>query len=132
MPVTARAYCCATRSSMTAPGQACRQVAACVIRSDSAFGAFYRRKKAQLGPRQALVRHRPQNTALRPRTKSPQHSGRGVGARVARTVYHLLKSKTAYHDLGAERYEQQFQERELAHLRQKAAKLGYVLTATEA
>ena len=67
-----------------------------------------RRKKAQLGPMQALV---------------------ATAHKIARTVYHLLKDKTAYHDIGAERYEQQFQERELAHLRQKAAKLGYTLTA---
>ncbi len=87
-------------------GQAFRQAAACVIRSQSAFGAFYRRKKAQLGPMQALV---------------------ATAHKIARTVYHLLKDKTAYHDLGAERYEQLFQERELAHLRQKAAKLGYTL-----
>src|SRR3990172_4064106 len=36
-------------------GQAFRQAAASVIRSGSAFGAFYRRKRAQLGPMQALV-----------------------------------------------------------------------------
>jgi transposase len=87
-------------------GQAFRQAAACVIRSKSAFGAFYRRKKAQLGPMQALV---------------------ATAHKIARAVYHLLKYKTAYHDLGAERYELQFQERELAHLRKKAAKLGYTL-----
>ena len=92
-------------------GQAFRQAAACVIRSDSAFGAFYRRKKTQLGPMQALV---------------------ATAHKIARTVYHLLKDKTAYHDIGAENYEQQFQARELIRLRQKAAKLGYVLTATEA
>jgi transposase len=92
-------------------GQAFRQAAACVIRSQSAFGAFYRRKKAQLGPMQALV---------------------ATAHKIARAVYHLLKYKTAYHDLGAERYEQQFREREVAHLRQKAAKLGFALTATDA
>jgi len=47
--------------------------------------------------------------------------------KIARAVYHLLKYKTAYQDSGAERYELHFQERELAHLRQKAAKLGYTL-----
>jgi transposase len=34
-------------------GPAFRQAAACVIRRDSVFGAFYRRKRSQLGPRQA-------------------------------------------------------------------------------
>ena len=89
-------------------GQAFRQAAACVIRSDSVFGAFYRRKKAQLGPMQALV---------------------ATAHKIARTVYHLLKYKTAYQDSGAEAYEQKYKERELAHLRNKAAKLGYTLAA---
>ena len=86
-----------------------RQAAACVIRSQSAFGAFYRRKRAQLGPMQAQV---------------------ATAHKIARAVYHLLKYKTAYHDVGAKTYEQQAQDRELAHLRKKAAKLGYALTAT--
>jgi len=92
-------------------GQALRQAAACVIRSKSAFGAFYRRKKAQLGPMQALV---------------------ATAHKIARTVYHLLKYKTTYHDMGAETYELQFREREVAHLRQKAAKLGFTLTTADA
>ena len=90
-------------------GQAFRQAAACVIRSHSAFGAFYRRKRAQLGPMQAQV---------------------ATAHKIARTVYHLLKYKTAYHDVGAKAYEQQAADREVAHLRKKAAKLGYALTAT--
>ncbi|MGH8630892.1 MAG: transposase, partial [Burkholderiales bacterium] len=44
-----------TRPTDNRAGQAVRQAAAGVIRRDSVFGAFYRRKKAQLGPRQALV-----------------------------------------------------------------------------
>jgi transposase len=90
-------------------GQAFRQAAACVIRSQSAFGAFYRRKRAQLGPMQAQV---------------------ATAHKIARTVYHLLKYKTAYHDVGAKAYEQQAKDRQLAHLRKTAAKLGYALTAT--
>ena len=47
---------------------------------------------------------------------------------IARAVYHLLKSKTAYHDIGAQRYAQHVREREVAHLRTTAAQLGYTLT----
>ena len=90
-------------------GQAFRQAAACVIRSHSAFGAFYRRKRAQLGPMQAQV---------------------ATAHKIARTVYHLLKFKTAYQDIGATAYQQKAQDREVAHLRKQAAQLGYVLTAT--
>jgi transposase len=89
-------------------GQAFRQAAACVIRSDSAFGAFYRRKKAHLGPMQALV---------------------ATAHKIARTVYHLLKTKEAYVDAGAEAYDQQHQDREVAYLKRKAAQLGFTLTA---
>jgi transposase len=91
-------------------GQAFKQAAASVIRSHSAFGAFYRRKRAQLGPAQALV---------------------ATAHRIARTVYFLLKYKNAYHDLGAEGYEAQQRERELAALKRRAAKLGFDLTAKE-
>jgi transposase len=52
--------------------------------------------------------------------------------KIARTVYHLLKDKTPYHDLGAEKYEQQFWEREVTHLRKQAVKLGFTLTSADA
>ena len=88
-------------------GQAFRQAAASVIRSGSAFGAFYRRKRAQLGPMQALV---------------------ATAYKIARTVYYLLKNRVQYHDIGAEAYEQKHKEREIAYLKKKAAKLGYDLS----
>lgn len=77
----------------------------------SAFGAFYRRKRSQLGPMQAQV---------------------ATAHKIARTVYHLLKDKTPYQGSGADAYEQKAKDRDLAHLRKKAAKLGYTLTATDA
>ena len=89
-------------------GQAFRQAAACVIRANSAFGAYYRRKKVHLGPMQALV---------------------ATTHKIARTVYHLLKTKQPYLDIGAEAYDQQQKDRELAYLKRKAAKLGFTLSA---
>ncbi len=59
-------------------GQAFRQAAASVIRSQCAFGAYYRRKKAQLGPMQALV---------------------ATAHKIARTVYYMLKHRVSYHDV---------------------------------
>jgi len=88
-------------------GQAFRQAAASVTRSNSAFGAFYRRKRAQLGPAQALV---------------------ATAHKIARTVYFMLKYKVPFEDIGAEGYETQQRERELTHLQRKAAKLGFDLT----
>lgn len=92
-------------------GQAFRQAAAAVTRSNSAFGAFYRRKCAQLGPAQALV---------------------ATAHKIARTVYFMLKYKVPFQDIGADGYETQQRQRELASLQRKAAKLGFDLTPKEA
>lgn len=89
-------------------GQAFRQAAASLTRSNCAFGAFYRRKRAVLGPAQAIV---------------------ATAHRIARTVFFMLKHKLPYQDLGAELYEAQRQQRELAALTRRAAKLGFDLTA---
>jgi hypothetical protein len=91
-------------------GQAFRQAAAAVTRSNSAFGAFYRRKRAQLGPAQALV---------------------ATAHKIARTIYFMLKYKVPYQDIGAEGYESQQRARELLYLQRKAAKLGFDLTPKE-
>ena len=88
-------------------GQAFRQAAASVTRSNSAFGAFFRRKRSQLGPAQALV---------------------ATAHKIARTVYFMLKYKVPFEDIGAEGYETQQRYRELTSLQRKAAKLGFDLT----
>lgn len=87
-------------------GQAFRQAAASVARSNSAFGAFFRRKRAQLGPQQAIV---------------------ATAHKIARTVYAMLTSRTPYQDVGAETYEAKYREQELNYLKRKAAKLGFDL-----
>jgi hypothetical protein len=47
---------------------------------------------------------------------------------MARTVYHMLKDRVPYHDIGAAEYNTRFRERELQYLQKKAAKLGYTLS----
>jgi transposase len=100
-----------TLKSDNRAGQAFKQAAASVTRSHSAFGAFYRRKRAQIGPQQALV---------------------ATAHKIARTVYIMLKYKVPYQDIGATEYESQQRERELVALKRRAAKLGFDLTAREA
>jgi len=90
-------------------GQAFRQAAVSVSRTQTAFGAFYRRKCAQLGPRQALV---------------------ATAHKIARTVYHLLKYRVPFEELGAADYELKQRVREVTQLRKKAARLGFMLTET--
>jgi transposase len=96
-----------TMKNRNRAAQAFRMAAQSVIRANCAFGAFYRRLKGRLGPAQALV---------------------ATAHKMARTVYHMLKGRVAYHDIGATEYNKRFRERELKYLQKKAAKLGYTLS----
>jgi transposase len=96
-----------TMKNRNRAAQAFRMAAQSVLRSHCAFGAFYRRLKGRLGPAQALV---------------------ATAHKIARTVYHMLKHRVPYHDIGAAEYNQRFRERELHYLQKKAAKLGYQLS----
>jgi transposase len=86
--------------------QAFRQAAQSVARSDSAVGAYYRAMRARLGPGQAIV---------------------ATAHKIARIVYHLLKTGEAYREEGAAEYEQKRKVRELKQLERRAQKLGYTL-----
>ena len=99
-----------TRPSRNRAGQAFRQAATAVARSSSAFGAYYRRKRAQAGPLFAQV---------------------ATAHKIARTVYHLLKYRVAYEDMGAEEFARKQQERDVLALQKRAAKLGFTLVAPE-
>jgi transposase len=99
-----------TLNSHNRAGQAFRQAAMAVARGSTAFGAYYRRKRAQGGPLFAQV---------------------ATAHKIARTVYHLLKYRVQYEDMGADGFAEKQRERDIAALHKKAAKLGYVLTATE-
>ena len=81
-----------------------------VSHMDSAFSAFYRRKRAQGGPQFAQV---------------------ATAHKLARTVYFLLKYHVQYIALGTQAYEQKQREPELAAMRKKAAKLGVTLVIPE-
>ena len=86
--------------------QAFRMAAQSVLRAHCALGAFYRRLNGRLGSAQALV--------------ATAHT-------MARTVYHMLKDRVPYSDIGAAEYNKRFREREIQSLQKKAAKLGYKL-----
>lgn len=88
-------------------GQAFRIAAQSVAKSPhSAFGAFYRRLKARLGTKQAIV---------------------ATAHKIARTFYFVLKHRVPFHDLGGEEYERLARERERKNLQKRAAKLGMSL-----
>ncbi len=88
--------------------QALRQAAQSVAQSDSSFGAYYRAMRARLGPKQAIV---------------------ATAHKIARTVYHLLKTGEPYREESAVDYDHKRRERERKHLERRAQKLGYILTA---
>jgi transposase len=86
--------------------QAFRAAAQSVTRSDSAFGAYYRSMRARLGPQQATV---------------------ATAHKIARVVYHMLKTKEPFEEQKAVDYDRKRQERELKQLQKRARKLGYAL-----
>jgi transposase len=86
--------------------QAFRLAAQAVGRTDTGLGALYRRKRAKFGPEAAVV---------------------ATAHKLARIVYHLLKYREPYQQMGREEYERQVREREVAQLTRKAAKLGFTL-----
>jgi len=88
--------------------QAFRQAAQSVARSDTAFGAYFRRMRAKLGPQQATV---------------------ATAHKIARVVYHLLKNHEPFNETTVSEYTQQCRDREVRYLERKAAKLGYTLAA---
>ena len=67
--------------------------------------------RARLGPKQAIV---------------------ATAHKIARTVYHLLKTGQSYREESDADYERKRQERELKHLARRAHKLGYTLAPAPA
>lgn len=74
--------------------------------SKSAIGAFFRRKKAQLGPAKAIT---------------------ATAHKLARIIYHMLKSGTEYIDIGQDYYEERYKNRVINNLKRRAKQFGYEL-----
>ena len=83
-----------------------RLAANALHRSDSALGAFLRRKKAHLGAPKAIT---------------------ATAHKLARLIYTMLRYGQEYVDAGAEHYERQYQQRALRAAKRRAAQLGYQL-----
>jgi len=91
-------------------GQAFRMAAQSVMRSDTAFGAFYRRLAAHIGVQQAIV---------------------ATAHKIARTVYAMLKNRTAFREMAADEYERRYRQHVIAKLSKRASALGYQLVPKE-
>lgn len=86
--------------------EALRQAAQSLYRSKSALGEFFRRKKSQMGPPQAIT---------------------ATAHKLARIIYSMLKTKKPYEDMGPEKFNAQFMARQLKHLQRKAKEFGFQL-----
>ena len=93
-----------TKPSANRAAAALRLAANALHRSDSALGAFLRRKKAQLGAPKAIT---------------------ATAHKLARTIYSMLRYGQEYVDAGAEYYESQYRQRALRAAKRRAAQLGY-------
>ena len=85
---------------------ALRLAARSLHRSQSAFGAFFRRMKARLGAPKAIT---------------------ATAHKLARLVYSLLHHGSAYVQQGMETYEAQYRERKVQSMAKQAKALGYTL-----
>lgn len=79
-------------------------------RSNSAIGAFLRRKKAQKGAPKAIT---------------------ATAYKIARIFYNMLKHGSEYVDPGQDYYEKRYRQRILNNLKRNAKKLGYTLVPTK-
>jgi len=87
-------------------GQAFRMAANSVKKSDTLFGAMYKRFRARQGPSQATV--------------STAHA-------IARVVYRMLKYQVEFETISVNEYEKKYEEQQVKYFKKKAAKLGYQL-----
>ena len=95
-----------TKPSANRAANALRLAANGLHRSDSALGAFLRRKKTHLGAPKAIT---------------------ATAHKLARIIYATLKYGQEYSDAGAEYYETQYRQRVLRTAKRRAAQLGYQL-----
>jgi transposase len=86
--------------------QAFRLAAQAVGKTDTAYGAFFRRMRAMHGPKKAIV---------------------ATAHKIARAVYFMLRDHTPFRDTTADAYAQREREREIARLKKKATQLGFTL-----
>ena len=97
-----------TKPSGNRVAAALRLAANALHRSDSALGAFLRRKKAHLGAPKAIT---------------------ATAHKLARIIYSMLRYGHQYVDASAEYYERQYQQRALRAAKRSAIQLGYQLVS---
>jgi transposase len=87
-----------------------RMAASTLHRSNTALGAFFRRMKSRLGTPKAIT---------------------AVAHKLAVIIYNMLKNGTEYIESGQDYYEEQYKDRILQNLRNKAKSLGFELVSVQ-
>lgn len=95
-----------TKSTQSRANLAFRLAAQSVAKSKSALGAFYRRLKAKLGAPKAIT---------------------ATARKIAVIVYHMLRERRPYQDLGANQYDERYQAWKLRNLQRQAKQFGFQL-----
>ncbi len=93
-----------TKTCANRAAEAFRIAAYSLTKSKSALGAYYRRKRSQLGPPKAIT---------------------ATAHKIARLVYFLIKCGAEYVDPGQDYYEEKYHDRIIKNLHKKAKSLGY-------
>jgi len=100
----------ATKQVANKAAAALRMAAFSLINSKSALGAYIRRQRSRLGASKAIT---------------------ATAHKLARLVYSMLKSGTAFIDAGQEDYEERYRTRVVKNLKRKAQEMGFDLVAIQ-
>jgi hypothetical protein len=84
--------------------EALRMAASSLHRNQSALGAFLRRLKARLGPAKAIT---------------------AVAHKIAVIIYHMIKNKKSYQEMGSGYYDELHRNRAIKNLEKFASRLGF-------
>ena len=95
-----------TKPTTNRAAAALRMAAFTLSNSKSALGAYYRRMRARQGAPKAIT---------------------ATAHKLARLIYSMLKHGTEYVDQGQDYYEQQYRDRVMKNLKQRAAQMGFAL-----
>ena len=99
-----------TKPTANRAAAALRMAAQSLSNSHSALGAFYRKKRYQLGAAKAIT---------------------ATAHKLARIIYALLSNGGSYDDPGEHAFEEKYQQRVRQNLKRKARKMGYALVDIE-
>ncbi len=98
----------ASKKTSNRAAAALRIAANSLYRSTSSLGAFLRRLKSRLGPMKAIT---------------------ATAHKIAVIIYNMLKNGVGYIETGADYYEQQYKDRTIKNLKNRAKSLGFELIA---